>query len=65
MPPTATPRVSRTRARSGSHRARRERAASGLFGGKGGDDVVCATIHEAVLDHRLPPGTKLKEIALA
>ncbi|HYQ99211.1 MAG TPA: GntR family transcriptional regulator, partial [Casimicrobiaceae bacterium] len=46
-------------------RARRERAASGLFGGKGGDDVVCATIHEAVLDHRLPPGTKLKEIALA
>jgi len=29
------------------------------------DDRICATIHEAVLDHRLPPGTKLKEVALA
>ena len=26
---------------------------------------VCAEIYEAVLDHRLPPGTKLKEVALA
>ena len=29
------------------------------------DDRVFAAVHEAVLDHRLPPGTKLKEIALA
>ena len=29
------------------------------------DDRIYATIHEAVLDHRLPPGTKLKEVALA
>ncbi|HET9010747.1 MAG TPA: GntR family transcriptional regulator [Gemmatimonadaceae bacterium] len=66
MPSPAPPRAPRTRARSASRRPRRERAASGLFGGNGGDDdLVCATIHEAVLDHRLPPGTKLKEIALA
>lgn len=30
-----------------------------------GDENVYAAIHEAVLDHRLPPGTKLKEIPLA
>jgi DNA-binding GntR family transcriptional regulator len=29
------------------------------------DDRIYATIHEAVLDHRLAPGTKLKEVALA
>lgn len=29
------------------------------------DDRIYETIHEAVLDHRLPPGTKLKEVALA
>ena len=29
------------------------------------DDGVYAAIHEAVLDHRLPPGTKLKEVPLA
>ena len=29
------------------------------------DDRIYATIHEAVLDHRLSPGTKLKEVALA
>jgi DNA-binding GntR family transcriptional regulator len=29
------------------------------------DDRIYATIHEAVLDHRLPPGTKLKEVLLA
>lgn len=29
------------------------------------DDRIYATIHEAVLDHRLPPGTKLKEVAMA
>jgi len=29
------------------------------------DEGVYAAIHEAVLDHRLPPGTKLKEIPLA
>lgn len=29
------------------------------------DDRIYATIHEAVLDHRLPPGTKLREVALA
>lgn len=28
-------------------------------------DRIYDTIHEAVLDHRLPPGTKLKEVALA
>jgi len=29
------------------------------------DEAVYAAIHEAILDHRLPPGTKLKEIPLA
>ena len=29
------------------------------------DDRIYAAIHEAVLDHRLAPGTKLKEVALA
>jgi DNA-binding GntR family transcriptional regulator len=31
----------------------------------GVDDRIHATIHEAVLDHRLPPGTRLGEVALA
>jgi len=41
--------------------------AAALFGAPGAtaDDRIYATIHEAVLDHRLPPGTKLKEVALA
>lgn len=30
-----------------------------------GDDRVYRAIHEAILDHRLPPGTRLAEIALA
>jgi DNA-binding GntR family transcriptional regulator len=29
------------------------------------DEGIYAAIHEAILDHRLPPGTKLKEIPLA
>lgn len=29
------------------------------------DEGVYSAIHEAILDHRLPPGTKLKEIPLA
>jgi DNA-binding GntR family transcriptional regulator len=29
------------------------------------DDGVYAAIHQAILDHRLPPGTKLKEVPLA
>lgn len=29
------------------------------------DEGVYAAIHDAILDHRLPPGTKLKEIPLA
>lgn len=29
------------------------------------EEAIFARIHEAVLDHRLPPGTKLKEVALA
>lgn len=29
------------------------------------EDVIHASIHEAILDHRLSPGTKLKEVALA
>ncbi len=66
MSPIATPRAARTRARSGSRRPGRKTDPPALFGGDGGsDDVVSATIHEAVLDHRLPPGTKLKEVALA
>src|SRR5437660_6423704 len=36
-----------------------DRAAAGV------DDRIHATIHEAVLDHRLPPGTRLGEVALA
>jgi DNA-binding GntR family transcriptional regulator len=30
-----------------------------------GEDEIFARIHQAVLDHRLQPGTKLKEVALA
>ena len=60
-------------ARAPARRGARSRIARGpsdvppLFAGNGasGDDRICATIHEAVLDHRLPPGTKLKEVALA
>ena len=33
--------------------------------GASADETVYAAIHEAILDHRLPPGTKLKEIPLA
>jgi DNA-binding GntR family transcriptional regulator len=57
----------RTSARRGARRARRSPAALPPLAGAGTsvDDRVCATIHEAVLDHRLPPGTKLKEIPLA
>lgn len=29
------------------------------------DDAVYAAVHEAILDHRLAPGTKLKEVPLA
>lgn len=71
MPPSRSSRA----ARSPVHRGRRSTAASegaaplALFASSGAnasvDDRICATIHEAVLDHRLPPGTKLKEVALA
>ena len=50
--------------RSGSiRRARRGRRADGTAAPS--EDRIFARIHEAVLDHRLQPGTKLKEVALA
>src|SRR5262252_8793169 len=70
-PPSRPARAARTPVRRGRRpRAAREAAAPlPLFAGNGPgasvDDRICATIHEAVLDHRLPPGTKLKEVALA
>lgn len=55
-----------------AQRARGARAESaGGSAGKGAapraatDEQVYEAIHEAVLDHRLPPGTKLKEVPLA
>jgi DNA-binding GntR family transcriptional regulator len=67
MPPS---RAARKTARRSATRASRKaadvlplfaasRASSGI------DDRIHATIHEAVLDHRLPPGTRLGEVALA
>lgn len=38
---------------------------SGIEAAAPPDEGVYAAIHEAILDHRLPPGTKLKEIPLA
>src|SRR5262249_42747057 len=70
-PPPPRPAAARTPVRRG-RRLRTTREAAPplpLFAGNGPgasvDDRICATIHEAVLDHRLPPGTKLKEVALA
>ena len=57
-------RPTRKRTRS---RPRARPAAPSVFGASGAtvDERIYATVHEAVLDHRLPPGTKLKEVALA
>ena len=64
-PPSRKPtgRIPRTRA------ARKPADVLPLFASDratvGVDDRIHATIHEAVLDHRLPPGTRLGEVALA
>jgi DNA-binding GntR family transcriptional regulator len=70
-PPSRSSRATRPSVRRGrrSSPAREGAAPLALFASSGPnanvDDRICATIHEAVLDHRLPPGTKLKEVALA
>ena len=67
MPPArAIPRHLPAQKRSKAKRGVSAAALPG-FGAAGAavDDRIFATIHEAVLDHRLPPGTKLKEVALA
>jgi DNA-binding GntR family transcriptional regulator len=58
----ATPPRSRTRSRNPSGIVALRPAA---HAGSDTDDRIYATIHAAVLDHRLPPGTKLKEVQLA
>jgi DNA-binding GntR family transcriptional regulator len=71
-PPSRPASAQRTAAGRGGRRPGAARAPATplpLFASNGVaasvDDRICATIHEAVLDHRLPPGTKLKEVALA
>jgi len=69
-PSSRSSRATRPAVRRGRRaRPAREGAPLALFASSGPnasvDDRICATIHEAVLDHRLPPGTKLKEVALA
>lgn len=56
--------------RTGSNGARRSKSAAlaeaiQAVPAASADEGVYAAIHEAILDHRLPPGTKLKEIPLA
>lgn len=67
-PPVSRRRPERKRAVRSARRAHPADVLP-LFGNVGpagsADDRICATIHEAVLDHRLPPGTKLKEVPLA
>ena len=73
MPSPRTPltRASRKTAKPGGsgRRSRKSADVLPLFAtGRGAaavDDRIHAAIHEAVLDHRLPPGTKLKEVELA
>lgn len=66
-----SPRPSRKTARPGASRGRSRKSADVLplfASGRGAsavDDRIHAAIHEAVLDHRLAPGTKLKEVELA
>jgi DNA-binding GntR family transcriptional regulator len=54
--PTRAPRGGKVRGAAGAAPAAR---------GAARDDEVYASIYDALLDHRLPPGTKLKEIPLA
>jgi DNA-binding GntR family transcriptional regulator len=58
------PRVSDKRAKT-RHRGPAEVLSLFAADRASADDRIYATIHEAVLDHRLPPGTKLREVALA
>ena len=66
-----SPRPSRKTAHPGAstRRPRTQAEVLPLFAadraGAAPDDRIHAAIHEAVLDHRLPPGTKLKEVELA
>ena len=68
MPSSRTPRKSAKRA-APARRARGPADVLPLFAADRAtaavDDRIHATIHEAVLDHRLPPGTRLGEVALA
>ena len=67
----SSPRLPRKRTRASAPSRGRQRGADvlPLFAADRAaatvDDRIHATIHEAVLDHRLPPGTRLGEVALA
>ncbi|TMG94895.1 MAG: GntR family transcriptional regulator, partial [Betaproteobacteria bacterium] len=61
-------RKSKANGAAGSARASRARGAAAARHGPANapsEDEIFARIYEAVLDHRLQPGTKLKEVALA
>lgn len=59
-------RRSSTSSRGSDAAARRAKAAAPAAGAATApEEALYAAIHEAILDHRLPPGTKLKEIPLA
>src|SRR5215470_3764886 len=61
-------RPAATKARSNGHSARALKPAESTparVSSGAPDENLYAAIHEAILDHRLPPGTKLKEIPLA
>ena len=65
-PPRAIHRPRSPAKRAGGS-SRISAAALPVSGAKGApvDVLIYAAVHEAVLDHRLPPGTKLKEVELA
>jgi DNA-binding GntR family transcriptional regulator len=58
----AKPKLSRSRSADGERTSRR--GARGDASGPA-EDAIFERIYDAVLDHRLQPGTKLKEVALA
>jgi DNA-binding GntR family transcriptional regulator len=62
---TRNRRTPKPAARNDAPPRRAKAAASAESAAAAADEAVYAAIHEAVLDHRLPPGTKLKEIPLA
>lgn len=67
-----TSREGKNKIKAPERRARGTRANPSLTGAANNigvfgpfEDEIYERIHEAMLDHRLPPGTKLKEVALA